>query len=289
MPRAALLLALFGVLLVAAPEFTHSADKPTPTAAQRVFDSGLLIIAHRGDSKVAPENTLPAFELAVKAGSDLVELDYHHSADGVPVVFHDEDLDRCSNAVALWGGSKIKLASKSLAELKLLDAGNWFAPAFAGTRIATLDEALTTIQNGSMTLIERKSGDPATCVQLLKDRKLLDQVVVQAFDWDFLAGCHKLDPNLVLGALGSKEFTTARLDQIAKTGARVVGWEDRFTTAATIQAIHDRGWKAWVWTVDSPERAAQLVEAKIDGIITNRPAEIRAAVKKAVAAPAAPR
>lgn len=283
MPRATLFLALFGVLLVATPETAHSTGKPAPTAEQRVFNSGLLIIAHRGDSKRAPENTLPAFESAVKAGSDFVELDYHHSADGVPVVFHDADLDRCSNAVALWGGEKIKLSSKSLAELKMLDAGSWFAPAFAGTRIATLEEALTTIQAGSMTLIERKGGDPATCVQLLKERKLLDQVVVQAFDWDFLAGCHKLNSNLVLGALGSKEFTAAKLDQIAKTGARVVGWEDRFTTAESIQAIHDRGWKAWVWTVDGPERAVQLMEAKIDGIITNRPAAIRAAIDQAMA------
>lgn len=286
MLRALLLLILLGVLLVVASETARAADQPAPTAAQRVFDSGgPLIIAHRGDSKIAPENTLPAFELAVKAGADLVELDYHHSADGVPVVFHDGELDRCSNAVALWGGSKIKLANKNLAELKLLDAGSWFQPEFAGTRIATLDEALTTIQSGSMTLIERKSGDPATCVELLKRRRLLDRVVVQAFDWDFLAGCHKLDPALLLGALGSKEFTTERLDEIVRTGARVVGWEDRFTTAETIDAIHRRGWKAWVWTVDSPERAVQLVAAKIDGIITNRPAEIRAAVEKASAQP----
>jgi glycerophosphoryl diester phosphodiesterase len=286
MLRTAWFLTLLGVLLVDAMEAARAADQPAATAAQRVFGAGgPLIIAHRGDSKIAPENTLPAFELAVKAGADLVELDYHHSADGVPVVFHDGELDRCSNAVALWGGSKIKLAGKNLAELKLLDAGSWFQPEFAGTRIATLDEALTTIQSGSMTLIERKSGDPTTCVELLKRRKLLDRVVVQAFDWDFLAGCHKLDPTLLLGALGSKQFTPERLDEIARTGARVVGWEDRFTTAETIDAIHRRGWKAWVWTVDSPERAVQLVTAKIDGIITNRPAEIRAAVAKAAPNP----
>jgi glycerophosphoryl diester phosphodiesterase len=277
----AIILALVGGLVVTSSDSAHSAEKPAPVAAQRVFDGDVLVIAHRGDSKVAPENTLPAFQSAVKAGADLVELDYHHSADGVPVVFHDADLDRCTNAVALWGGSKIRLASKSLAELKTLDAGSWFRPEFAGTRIATLEEAVTAIQAGSMTLIERKAGAPATCVGFLKQRKLIDQVVVQAFDWEFLTLCHQLAPELLLGALGSKECSVGKLDQVAQTGARVVGWEDRFTTVESIAAIHDRGWKAWAWTVDDPRRAVELVDAGIDGIITNRPAEIRAAVRKA--------
>lgn len=260
------------------PEASHVVAK-----AQRVFGQDLLIIAHRGDSKVAPENTLPAFESALAAGSDLVELDYHHSADGVPVVIHDADLDRTTNAVQRWGGQKIKLVDKQLDELKQLEAGSWFAPQFATAKLPTLVEALTTIQAGSVTLIERKAGDPATCVKLLKDRKLVDQVVVQAFDWDFLAGCHALDPSLILGALGDKELTADKLDRIARCGAKVVGWSDRDTTAESIRAIHDRGWRAWVWTVDDPARARQLVEMKIDGIITNRPAEIRKAVGKSSA------
>lgn len=245
----------------------------------------MLIIAHRGDSKVAPENTLPAFESAVKAGSDLIELDYMHSADGVPVVFHDGELDRTTNAVCLWGQQKVRLAAKSLAELEELDAGSWFDPKFAGTKIPKLADAIDVIQNGSMTLIERKHGDAATCVQLLTEKNLREQVVVQAFDWKYLAECHELAPDLVLGALGHQELTPEKLDKITSTGASVVGWEDKFTTAETIQAIHDRGWKAWVWTVDNPERAVALVQAGIDAIITNRPAEIRQAVEAAAQQP----
>jgi glycerophosphoryl diester phosphodiesterase len=255
-----------------------------PTALERVSAPGIRVIAHRGDSKVAPENTLPAFASAVEAGSDLVELDYLHSSDGVPVVFHDDNLDRTTDACALWGGTKIVLNSKSLAELRTLDAGKWFAERFAGTRIPTLDEALDTIQAGAMTLIERKEGDPATCVDLLHRKNLRDRVVVQAFDWDYLEGCHKLDKDLVIAALGHKEMTPARLDDVARTGCRVVAWEDKFTDASTIQAVHDRGYKAWVWTVDDPRRVAELVAAKIDGIITNRPAQTRAAVESAQAA-----
>jgi glycerophosphoryl diester phosphodiesterase len=285
MHRALLKSVLYGALLLTANfNASHSAEKAAlGSAAQRVGKPGVLIIAHRGDSKVAPENTLPAFASAVQAKADLVELDYYHSADGVPVVFHDSDLDRTTNAVSLWGGAKIKITSKSLAELRLLDAGSWFRPQFAGTRVPTLAEALDTIQTGSITLVERKGGDPATCVGLLKQKKLLDGVVVQAFDWEFLAGCHRLAPELPLAALGHKEFKADKLDEIDKTGARIVGWEDRFTSDSTIAAIHARGWKAWVWTVDSPERAVQLVQAKIDGIITNRPALVRSAVEAALA------
>ena len=260
----------------------HSQAENRPdNARQRVSRPGVLIIAHRGDSQVAPENTLPAFTSAVKAGADLVELDYCHSADGVPVVFHDGDLDRTTDAKKLWGGTKLPIASKGLAELKLLDAGNWYGAKFAGTRIPTLVEALEAIQAGSIALIEHKGGDPATCVELLKQKKLLDDVVVQAFDWDYLTGCHALAPQLALAALGDKEFTPAQLDQIAKTGASIVAWEDKFTSASTIAAVHARGWKAWVWTVDDPDRVTELVKANIDGIITNRPSQTRMTVEAA--------
>ncbi len=286
MLRITLAFAASGVLIVTGlVNSSGAADAAAlPTALQRVNAPGIRVIAHRGDSKVAPENTLPAFASAVDAGSDLVELDYLHSSDGVPVVFHDDTLDRTSDACALWGGKKIMLNSKSLAELRTLDAGKWFAKRFAGTRIPTLDEALDTIQTGSITLIERKEGDPATCVDLLRKKKLRDRVVVQAFDWDFLEGCHKLDEDLTIAALGHKEMTPARLDDVARTGCRVVAWEDKFTDAATIQAVHDRGYKAWVWTVDDPRRVAELVAAKIDGIITNRPAQTRAAIESVQAA-----
>lgn len=82
---------------------------------------------------------------------------------------------------------------------------------------------------------------------------------------------------------GGKELTPEKLDQIAECGATVVGWQNQHSNAESIRAIHDRGWKAWVWTVDDPERALKLVQAGADGIITNRPAEIRQALESAQA------
>src|SRR5262249_41675355 len=153
------------------------------------------------------------------------ELDYHHSSDGVPLVIHDDTLDRTTNSRALWGAQKIKVAARPLADLLKLDAGTWFDARFAGTRLPTLEESLDVIQAGSMTLIEHKAGDAQTCIELLKRKGLLDQVVVQSFHWDFLEDCHRLAPDLTLGALGEKDVTAEKLDRIARTGASVVGWE----------------------------------------------------------------
>jgi glycerophosphoryl diester phosphodiesterase len=178
--------------------------------------------------------------------------------------------------VTAFGSKKIAVASRSWAEVELLDAGGWFRPEFAGTRLPTLDAALDVIQRGSATLIERKSGDAATCVALLRRKQLLERVVVQSFDWQFLKDCRRQAPKLVLGALGSKELTAEKLDQLSAAGAQIVVWDDKTIGRIEIAAIHGLGLKAWVYTVDDPARAQELIAAGIDGLITNTPAELRA-------------
>lgn len=250
------------------------------SATGLVGSDRVLVIAHRGDSKAAPENTLPAFASAIKAGADLVELDYHHSADGVPIVIHDATLDRTTDVQQRWQIDKVPVLAKTVTELRQLDAGQWFGRQFSGTRLPTLDEAIDCIQAGSMTLIERKAGDARTCIELLRRKGLLDQVVVQAFDWEFLRDCRQIEPNVLLGALGRGEISQAVLDKIAATGATVVGWHQESITAESILAVHGRGWRAWAWTVDDPARAESLVEAGIDAIISNVPARIRETIQR---------
>jgi glycerophosphoryl diester phosphodiesterase len=246
------------------------------TPARKLILSGPrpLIIAHRGNSSEAPENTLPAFQSAVKLKTDFVELDYHTTADGVPVVIHDKTLDRTTNAVQLWGYGKLPIDKYKYDEIKALDAGSWRDPKFSAARLPTLEQALDVIQAGSMTMIEHKTGPAKDCVALLHKKKVAGQVIVQSFDWQFITECHKLDDNIVLGALGDKELTAAKLDQIAKTGATVVGWNQKHVTAREIEMIHARGYKAWVYTVDDEARAKELIAAGIDGIISNRPAKM---------------
>jgi glycerophosphoryl diester phosphodiesterase len=237
-----------------------------------------LILAHRGDSRAAPENTLPAFESALKLGVDLVELDYHHSADGVPVVFHDEELDRCTDACARWGGRKIAIASRTWADLSQLDAGRWCDEKFAGTCLLKLEDALKLICLRAGCMIERKGGDAETLVALLQRLDRVDRCIVTAFDWEFLARCHELSSDLLIGALGSHPLTEAHLTATQKFGANVIGWDNDFVTADHLRLVHSRGLKAWVWTVDEPSRAAELVEWGVDGLISNIPSAIQAVV-----------
>lgn len=247
-----------------------------------------LVIAHRGDSAAAPENTLPAFAQALSAGADLVELDYHHSSDGVPVVIHDHTLDRTTDAVTRWRRREIRVDQTVAADLQTLDAGAWFSSGFSGTRVPLLTEALDAIRRGGPALIERKTGDAATCVRLLRECGLINRVVVQSFDWNFLRDVHALAPGQVLGALGpdwrdaslTEEQGRLGPDQVAAAaslGAKVIVW-NRNITPAGIDTAQKLGLKVWVYTIDDPEHARALVTQGVNGIITNRPALLRAAL-----------
>jgi glycerophosphoryl diester phosphodiesterase len=250
-----------------------SAEEPTP-AQKLIASPRVLIAAHRGNSSVCPENTLPAFQAALDARADLVELDYFHSADGVPVVIHDEILDRTTDAATLFGGAEVLVGHLPLAELQRLDVGAWFDDKFCGTRVPTLAEALDLIQSRSVTLIERKGGDAATLVRLLEEKRCVDNVVVIAFDWQFVADCRRLAPRMVLGALCSKPATEARIRAAAATGADLIVWNQQKIGRRQIELIHQQDKRVWVYTVDDPQRASNLIAAGIDGIISNRPEEI---------------
>jgi len=246
-----------------------------PTPAQKLVQSNrLLVIAHRGNSSVAPENTLPAFQAALDAKADLVELDYYHSADGQLVVIHDEILDRTTDAEVVFGKTGLVVGGLPLVELQKLDAGSWFDDKFVNTRLPTLVQALDLIQSASVTLIERKGGDAAALVRLLEEKKLIEKVVVQAFDWKFVAECRRLSPTLALGTLSGKPANEEQIRAAAATGADLIVWDNEKIGRAQIDLIHQLGKKAWAYTVDKPERASALIAAGIDGIITNKPAEI---------------
>lgn len=220
-------------------------------------------IGHRGDSLYAPENTLAGFESAVAKHADLVELDTYLSADGQIVVMHDSTVDRTTD-----GTGSITL--KTLAELKALDAGSWFSPAFAGERIPTLEESLAVILPESTPLIERKGGAAAAYAAELRRLGVVTNVVVQAFDWNFLAALHALEPGLRLGALGSSEFTGVTLTNILNSGATIVAWEKARVTPEMLGLVRDAGLSLFVWTVDGPA-IRTFIDMGVDGIISNDP------------------
>ncbi len=247
-----------------------------------------LVIGHRGSCQLAPENTLPSFKLAMDAGADLVELDYRHTKEGVPVVIHDAELDRTTDAFQRWKRRHLRVVAKTAAEIQCLDAGRWFGPRFAGAKVPLLTEALDFILPSSVALIERKAGDAATCTRLLREKGLINRVIVQSFDWEFLRSFHQQELAQVLGALGparvlpggkrpfgiSRKLNVAWLNQARKTGAKVVVWSQK-VSKGSVRLAHERGFRVWVYTVNNQRQAKLLLAAGVDGLITNYPHLIR--------------
>jgi glycerophosphoryl diester phosphodiesterase len=248
-----------------------------------------LVIGHRGYNQIAPENTLPSFKLAMMAGADMVELDYYHAKDGKLVVIHDETLDRTTDAIAKWNENAVRISAKSGDALCSLDAGKWFdtknagshLPHYAGTKLPTLAESLDLIQDGNMTLIHHKEGDAATCLKLLRDKNLVNKVVVQSFDWNYLKDFHQQEPKQILGALGplwsrnGKQLSDAEkvldkswVDEVKSIGATIAVWNNQITRES-VDYAHQQGLKVWVYTINDPAMANQVLDLGADGIITD--------------------
>ena len=256
-----------------------------------------LVIAHRGASKLAPENTIPAFKKALEFNPDFIELDYHTTKDGKMVVIHDDYLDRTTDANIVWRNrTNITVREKTLNEIKTLDAGSWFhwgMSEFNGVQIPTLKEAVDVIRNSSFSLIERKEGEPKDIFRFLKKENLLVTAIIQSFDWDFIEELGEYNNAISRGALGppwskykgrvlsekekwlNKEF----IEDIVSRGARFIGWNN-WVTAESIALAHEKELRVFVWTIDDPDEAERLVKLGVDGIITNDPGLIAKRLRK---------
>jgi glycerophosphoryl diester phosphodiesterase len=212
-----------------------------------------------------------------------VELDYYHSQDQVLTVVHDGTLDRTTDAVRRWGTGTNRVSQTLFAKMRELDASSWRGSNQPPATIPSLIEALDLIQSRSVTLIERKAGPAEACVRLIRERREVNQVVVQSFDWQYLEEYHRLEPSQILGALGPwKSYRGALLsdaeqvlsvrwiDEARRVGARVVVWNQKIEASA-VAAAHERGMKVWVYTIDDPADMTRLLDLGIDGLITNNP------------------
>ncbi len=146
------------------------------------------IVCHRGANGIAPENTLPAFECALAAGFDFIELDLHVTADEQIVVMHDDTLDRTTSGTGtVW--------EQSMEALRRLDAGEWFDPYFAGTGLPSLGEVLALLHKyGGGAYLELKSAPPALVLRQVQEAGLLDQVFFWSFNREFLQELRRLSP-----------------------------------------------------------------------------------------------
>jgi len=221
-----------------------------------------IAIAHRGGAVYAPENTLAAFD-AVSNRSDMVEIDVRVSSDGQLVVMHDATVDRTTDGTGNVG-------DLTLAQLKALDAGSWFSSHFAGEAIPTFDEAVESILPHATPLIERKAGTAASYVTALQDLGVTSNVVVQSFDWNFLADVHALDASIPLAALGSGALSSSKVAEILATGAKTVAWNKGDVSTAEINMVRSLGAKIFVWTANGAD-VQTYVDMAVDGAISDDP------------------
>ena len=246
----------------------------------RFHKEGFKAIAHRGSSKEAPENTLGAIELGVKQGAGGVEFDVFKSSDGWLVLMHDKDVLRTTNFKDVFtDGRSAKVSELTLAELRELDAGSWYSPAYAGEKVPTFEEALELLRGRATPVIEIKpediGEDGARVVQKLG---IEEEVFVQSFSARAISDFHKVLPGVTTGYLTGKKSSDDGVERarehlrIAReSGASVVVCNYRLAERAYIEEIHRNDFLVWVYTVNDPAVMRLLMERGIDGIITDVP------------------
>lgn len=234
------------------------------------------IIAHRGASYDAPENTLASVRLAWEQGADAVEVDVHLSRDNRVVVIHDADTKRIA-------GVKHVVRSLTFSELQKLDVGRWKLPKFKGERLAALEDVVATIPAGKRMLVEIKTGP-----EIVRHfPQVPSNVAPISFDLEAVAAIKAARPDLecywVLGWRRDWKrggWLPKPAQMIEQTLARNLDGLDVGAngpvTAAFVKKVHDAGLKVYVWTVDASVKARQLGAAGVDGIATNRPGWMRA-------------
>jgi len=231
-----------------------------------------FIVAHRGNSSEAPENTAAAVRSGIAAGADLVEFDVRVSADGVLLLFHDKDLQRITGDAAAFD-------SLTLAQARQLDVGAWFTQgtgSFQGERPPTLAEAIFLCLEGGVTpLIERKSGDAAAFIHVIRGLKAEDRIIVQAFDWDFLREIRELEPTIRIGALGDKLPDDERIAQLNAIRPDWIGWNQNYLDAGAIRRFQEGGASIAVWTVNDMKQVRLFAEQGAQAIITDRVRQAR--------------
>jgi len=190
-------------------------------------------------------------------------------------LFHDADLKR-------YTGEKTAFEALGFLEARQLDVGSWFdgKKTFAEERPPTLEEAIRfCLEGGKTPLIERKSGSAAAHLKVIRDAKATDRVVVQAFDWKFLAEFRALAPEIPIGALGSKGIDKVRLAELARLKPDWIGWNHQFLSQADIARFQAMGAKVAVWTVNDLNRIREFTAWGVDAVITDRPGEARQTVE----------
>lgn len=264
--RIALTIGLLLILLAGIPLFIVTRQDSTFARVQ--------VLAHRGASGYAPENTMSAFRLAIEQRADWLELDVQQTKDGHLVVFHDLRMERTTNGLGA-------LRDLTLEQVQALDAGAWYGPQFAGERVPTFEEVVALARDHGIRIFPEVKdprfypGIEERVAAVISAYEYESNTIVQSFDMASLERLRQINPRLRLAAL----YTSVNpLRTEPPAGVSVVGppWEMVSADPAIVRDAHANGWQVVVWSVDSAAEIRPLLEARVDGIITSRPDIVRA-------------
>lgn len=234
----------------------------------RRLPPGLLLLAHRGASRQAPENTRVALEKALELGADGVEVDVQRTVDGTLILVHDDDWLRTAGRAA-------DVASTPWTEASRFDVGSWFDASYAATPPARLQDALDVLPPEALLNLELKSphrypGIGSQVLRALRDAVHPPRVLITSFDGQCIEALAAADASVEYGYLGTwpQPLGGAVKTQVLAMAAilrepEVIGW------------IHASGGQVLAWTVDDPEVAQHLADLGVDGLISNDPSRLR--------------
>jgi glycerophosphoryl diester phosphodiesterase len=239
-----------------------------------------ILIAHRGASGYAPENTLPALSKAIELGANYLEIDVHQSKDNHIVVIHDFDVERTTN-----GSGSVK--DLTIDEIKKLDAGSWFDPKFAETKIPTLQEVIDAIGANVILIIEVKGGSEdypgieENIVSIVKQQKVESLVIFKSFSVDVLERFKFLAPDIQRLYVFVLHFSDLNL-----TLDKWIDFTDIYDNPADVQYFQAHRWfinkslveeahansiKIIAWNVNTIEEIESMLQLGVDGIETDYP------------------
>lgn len=230
------------------------------------------VVAHRGASAEAPENTMPAFDLAVELGTGGIEADVRLTADDVPVLHHDETVDRTTDGSG-------RVGKMTLEELRELDAGAGRGKRFAGTRIPTLAELVEA--HGGRVWLDLELKPPLGSAQrlveavgeVLDDQGVEEGVLVSSFRPDVLLAAREARPDLPRALIAQEVPEGSPLPEMAPD-LDAVGVGRSGMRPGLPDEVHDLGLALLVWTVNDVSPARRLYEQGVDGLITDDPRRI---------------
>lgn len=259
------------IWLIPATQPLQASERPDTIDAFYETGERTRVIAHRGFSGAAPENTLAAVRAAIDVGAEMAEIDVTMTSDRRVVVIHDSTLQRTTNG----GGEVLQF---SLADLGQLDAGSWFSRRFIGDRIPTLEAMLAEVDDRILLNVEIKSeavglGVVEKVAAAIRARGMTDEVVVSSFSPTALEKMHNIAPEIRTAVLFNKELHVGMdpVDIVTSVGATAFNIGRVRLTPEMLRRCHDNGIPVAVYTVNKKRHMRKTVKMGVDAIFTDHP------------------